>query len=178
MQKRLSIIVFFLFLIACSSKEDQRRSISTDKLGDADQVSRNIKVYFVDSSYTKAVLDGAIARIYNSRNETVIDSGLRVNFLDKEDGSSVSVLTADSATIDDITKNMIAEGNVVVISDSSKTKLTTSRLEWLDKRKKLFSSKYVEIESPNEIIKGYGFESDPDLTNYVILKVSGIQRIN
>ena len=45
-------------------------------------------------------------------------------------------------------------------------------MEW--KKRKLFSNQYVKINSPVEIIEGYGFESNQDLSNYKIFKVSGV----
>ncbi len=141
-----------------------------------DQISWDFEAIFVDSSFTKAILNAKRARIYNMRRETLLDSGLRVEFMSKTSGKRVSLLTADSARIDDETKNMLAKGNVFVVSDSSHTTLETSLLEWDQKTQKLYSTEYVKIVSPNEVITGIGFESDPNLNNYKIKKVSGVQK--
>ncbi len=141
-----------------------------------DQVSWDITVYFYDSSFTAAKLQARRARIFQDRQETLLDSGLQVDFYSRKSGGRGSVLTANNARIDDQTGNMLARGDVVVISDSNNTKLETSVLEWNDKTQKLYSTEFVKITSPNEIITGYGFESDQNLTNYTIHKVSGYQR--
>ncbi|MFC2130340.1 LPS export ABC transporter periplasmic protein LptC [Bacteroidota bacterium] len=141
-----------------------------------DQISSNVEVFFVDSSFTKAVLKAKRARVYQAQMETLLDGGINVEFMSKQSGKRVSVLTADSARIDDKTKDMLAGGNVIVISDSSGTKLETSLLEWSHETQKLYSTEYVKITSPTETIQGYGFESDQNLSNYKIFKVSGEQR--
>lgn len=175
----LHIFALLLIITACGDTNKGGKIITVaENIFEADQISRDIEVLFVDSSFTKAILTGTVAKIYEERRETIIDSGLTVTFMSKNDGGVASVLTAFKAKIDDVTQNMIAEGDVLVVSDSTNTTLRTSRLEWLNDKKKLYSTAYVEIESPNEIIKGYGFESDPNLTNYVIHNVSGIQQIN
>ncbi len=141
-----------------------------------DQTGWNVTVRFVDSSTTKAILVAGRTRVYQKRNETLLDGGIEVQFFSTETGERTSKLTADSAVIDDNTKNMVAKGNVIVIADSSGTKLETSVLHWNNKTRKIYSSEYVEITSASETLKGWGFESDENLNNYKIFKVSGEKR--
>lgn len=160
--------------VSCyESYEQVNTDIDSVKTEDVpDQISWGLEVFFIDSSFTKALLKAKKARTYKSRMETFLDSGLSTVFYTL--GSDFETnLTADSARIDDKTKNMIARGHVVVISDSSKTKLETSLLEWNNKEQKFYSTEFVRITSPMETIQGYGFESDHNLENYRISKVSG-----
>jgi LPS export ABC transporter protein LptC len=87
-------------------------------------------------------------------------------------------LTSKKAKIDDRTKNMLASDSVVVISLESARKLETEILEWNELEQRIYSTEFVKITTENEIIKGYGFESDPNLTDYKLHKVSGIQNIS
>lgn len=172
-------IFLILFVIACSDIDNKAvktaDSLVVEKM--PDQISHDVEVIFIDSSYTKAVLYAKRARIYQDRMETLLDSGLKVLFYSKETGQRISRLTADSARIDDRTKNMLAMGNVVVISDSNMTKLETPELEWINARQLLYSTAKVKITTANEIINGRGFESDPKLDRYKIKNVSGITQI-
>jgi len=47
-------------------------------------------------------------------------------------------------------------------------------LKWRDKDRKIVSDKFVTIDSPDEHIEGYGFESDQHLRNYVIYNITYI----
>jgi LPS export ABC transporter protein LptC len=174
------IIITLITIILLSCKENKvvpKTNNFSEELGVApDVVSNDIEVIFVDSSYTKAILKAKRARIFNERMETLLDSGLRVDFFNKQSGAKVSTLTADSAKIDDKTKNMIAKSNVVVISDSSHTRLETKILQWDNTTQKLYSTEFVKITSPKETIRGYGFESDVYLNHYKIFRVSGEQK--
>ncbi len=179
MRMRIYHILFLIILFyGCNDpkKEAFKKVDSIDVTNVPDQIAYDIEVAFVDSSYTKAILNANRGRIFNNRFETLLDGEVSVKFLSQYNGSRVSLLTADSAKIDDKTKNMLAWGKVVVISDSSNTKLETSVLEWHNENRKLYSTAYVKITSRSEIIEGYGFESDPNLTYYKILKVSGVQQ--
>lgn len=142
-----------------------------------DQITYDTEVAFIDSSFTKAILKAGRARVYNEAKETLLDSSVKVTFYDKKDPDKTSILTCDSARIDDRTKNMIAQGNVLVISENKNMKLKTSLLEWKNEQQRLYSTEYVEIYNEREVLKGYGFESDPDLNDYKIFKVSGIQNL-
>jgi LPS export ABC transporter protein LptC len=175
--KLLQLLVVCYFLVFfCSCEEGEKLAVS--QLDDAsetlpDQISWDVTVDFIDSSFKKAVLTARKALIYEKRKETVLDSGLKVVFFSSKTGKRASVLTADSAKIDDITKDMMAMGNVIVISDSNQTKLETELLMWKNRDEKLYSTEFVRITSPDEKLQGYGFESDLNLTNYKIFKVSG-----
>lgn len=169
------IIYLFFILVSCNDSKIVPK-VLTDSINVEEipsQISWNVEVIFVDSSYTKAILRAKRARIYDRIGITLLDSGLQVEFMSKQSKNRISLLTADSAEIEDKTKNMIARGNVVVISDSSSTKLETSVLQWNNATQKIYSTEYVKITSPTESIQGWGFESDQYLINYKIFRVSG-----
>ena len=175
--------VFFLFIIFCificcnNDKSSQHQVYDTlNYKNDPDHLGWDIEVSFVDSNFTKAVLSAKTARVYYDRKETFLDDSLKVIFYSKDSKQRQSVLTADSAKIDDRSRDMLAFGNVIVWADSSKTKLETSLLLWDNKNQKLYSTEFVKISSPKENLQGWGFESDLSLTNYKIFKVSGVQK--
>jgi len=74
--------------------------------------------------------------------------------------------------VNDLTHDLEAHENVVVVSDSGTT-LNTQELYWTNATQKIHSPAYVEITSPTEHIQGQGFESDKSLKHYVIIKVTG-----
>ncbi|MFA7325349.1 MAG: LPS export ABC transporter periplasmic protein LptC [Candidatus Kapaibacterium sp.] len=174
---RLLLLIFSILFLSCSQdKKEVKTLFAIDEVKDSpDQISYDFSVYFMDSSLVKAYLKADRARIYEKQKETKLDSHVVVDFYSKENGKKVSYLKADSVTIDDATKNMIAMGNVVVVSDSNKTTVRTSILEWNNETRKLTSDKYVKIVSPDQEIEGIGFESDETLKNYTIYKVKGVK---
>ena len=166
--------LYLLLFIAC----EEEKKIDVDNKIDKseivpDQISWDIEVNFIDSSFTKAILTARKARIFDEKKETLLDSGLKLIFFSSKTRKRASVLTADSAKIDDNTKDMLAMGNVLVISDSTHTRLETNLLMWKNEDEKLYSTEFVEITTPYEKLKGWGFESDLNLINYKIFKVSG-----
>jgi len=135
------------------------------------QESWNTQVVFSDSGITHAVLHAGHVRIYDKTQQTLLDSGVKVDFFSSI-GAHTSVLTSQRAQVDDRTEDMTAEGNVVVVSDSG-TNVYTEKLYWDNKRRKVHSDQFVRVVSPTEIIQGVGFEADQNLSNYTIYKTSG-----
>ncbi len=178
LQYILLAMAVVLAAAGCSEQKEIPRT-TLEKFGRQkapDQISRDVEVFFVDSSYTKARLTANVARIYQEEKKTYLDGQVKVEFLSAETKQRTTLMSCDSAEIDDRTKNMLAKGNVLVWSDSSRTKLETSVLHWDNKTQLFYSTEFVTIDSPEEKIQGYGFESDQNLKYYRIFKVSGEQK--
>jgi LPS export ABC transporter protein LptC len=175
--KKYLTFSFAAIIMGCGTGEDSTNTIPIAEVAQIpDHLTWNITVRFMDSSVTKAILKGRRARVYEDRMETLLDSGVVVDFMGTTGERRVARMTSDSARVDDRTRDMIARGNVVVISDSTGKKLTTSLLTWDNAAQKLRTTEYVKIESPGETIEGFGLESDQYLKEYKIFKVSGIKQ--
>ncbi|MGB9772249.1 MAG: LPS export ABC transporter periplasmic protein LptC [Candidatus Kapaibacteriota bacterium] len=173
-----NIILILIFLVFACAEEREKRfqnevKIKLEQM--PDEFAKDVVVEFLDSTLLKAKLWAKIGKVFYSRGETWLYDSLRVEFY-KRNGKRQSVLTADSARINDKTKDMYAYGNVVVVADSPKTTLKTTFLEWRNRSQKLYSNEYIEITTPEEEIRGYGFESDLNLTNYKVYRVSGVRK--
>jgi len=172
-----ALIVVINFTFCTKSPESQPAEEIKLKLEQIpDQTATDISVDFLDSSKLKARLWAKLAKVYFARNETLLFDSIRVEFFSNKTGRRQSVLTCDSAKINEKTKDMYAFGKVIVVADSPKTIVRTSFLEWRNKTQRLYSNEFIEIITPDEEIRGYGFESDVNLTNYKIFKVSGVKK--
>jgi LPS export ABC transporter protein LptC len=172
----LSFAIILLLNNSCENASEKQVVFDSTFVKSADspdQIFKMFEVFFYDSSYKKAKLSANYAKMFFRSKRTLVDTNVYCEFYDKDGISISSVLKSDSAIVEDDTKNMFAYGNVKVNSDSTKTKLTTQLLQWDNARQLLLTDKFVRIESPYEIIEGYGFESNLNLSNYKIFKVSG-----
>lgn len=170
---KVMIALAIVCLVGCTDRTPIQKSDQDPFLTAPAHVSYGVTVKFTDSARTKAILRSAVARIFEDRQETTMSDTVIVDFFSVTSGKRVARLTADSAIVDDRTMNMIAIGNVVVYSDSSRTTLSTPRLLWENTREMLSSTEDVKIVTPKETILGTGFESNQFLTNYRIYKVHG-----
>jgi LPS export ABC transporter protein LptC len=154
-------------------RESSAGLIILDTQDSASHSSTNPTIQFMDSSYLRANIHAAWAKMYDKRGETLLGGGVNVEFYAKPSRALASILTADSARIDDKSKDMRASGNVVVIAQGNMTTVKTSVMQWDSSRQVLHSPAFVDIRSPYELLQGYGFESDANLQHYTIYKVTG-----
>ena len=100
-----------------------------------------------------------------------MSQGVRVRFFNRE-GKQTSVLTSDSGNVDEVTNNLDARKNVLVVSSDS-SRMTTEQLFWDNQRQLIYTPEYVQIKTVKENMQGHGFESDPSLKHYRVFKVTG-----
>ena len=50
----------------------------------------------------------------------------------------------------------------------------TSQIFWDQRKREIYSDSFIHIETPDEVIEGYGFTSNEQMTRYVIRRTSGI----
>jgi LPS export ABC transporter protein LptC len=130
---------------------------------------------FTEEGKLRAILYYNHMRMFEDKKETLLD-GVKIDFYN-QDEIHTSTLTSLKGRVDDNTKNMWAIDSVVAVNDSGVT-LTTDELMWRHKDKKIVSDKFVTIVSPKEKIQGYGFESDQNLQNYTIYKITYITSVS
>jgi LPS export ABC transporter protein LptC len=101
----------------------------------------------------------------------------RVTFYD-EAGAVNSRLSADAGTIYSQSEDLVARGNVVVVTAES-THLLTDSLSWSNGRQVVSTDAPVEIATPKGVIRGQGLLSDAGLSRVQILsEVRGTSSYN
>ncbi|MBI5710632.1 MAG: LPS export ABC transporter periplasmic protein LptC [Candidatus Eisenbacteria bacterium] len=106
---------------------------------------------------------------YNARN-VVVARGVRVDFYDDR-GQQSSELTAREGEIQLRSHNMTARGNVVLQTREG-TRMSTEEIHFLNREQKIISpvEQLVRVERGGDVLKGYGFESDPGLKRFEFKK--------
>lgn len=163
--------LMFLGLSGCEEKVKPSvlSGVSSTQL--PSQESWNSTITFSDSGIVKAVVKAGHIYAYDHTRITYLDSGVVVDFFD-EFGHHSTKLTSQRGSVDEGTNNLEATGNVVVRSDSG-TVVYTEKMFWTNAKQLIHSPEFVRIVSPKEQLQGTGFESDHNLRNYRIFKVTG-----
>lgn len=173
---KLFIYLIFLHLLSGCGDEKVKPSINTalnvEEL--PAQESWNSKVFFTDSGKTQAILYAGHLKMFTGARETLLDSSVKVEFFN-DSGTVATTLTSKRGRVDDITQNLYAIDDVLAVSDSGIT-LMTEELMWRNNDRKIVSNKFVTILTQAEKIEGYGFESNQNLSNYIIYNVTYVSR--
>lgn len=167
--------ILLLTLISCTGKDVKPKVDSSFIMEELPaQESWNATVFFTDSGKTAAILYTGHLQVFNTRKETILDDGVKVEFFNSLE-IKTTTLTSKRGRVDERTNDLYAIDSVVAVNDIGIV-VKTDELKWRNKDKKIVSDKYVTIDSPDEHIEGYGFESDQHLRNYVIYNITYITR--
>ena len=168
--KYLFSFLISVLLIKCTGTDVKPKVDSTFVVEELPaQESWNSKIFFTDSGKTQAILYAGHFQVFNNRKETILDEGVKVEFFNQSE-ERTTTLTSKRGRVDEKSNDLYAIDSVVAVNDSGVV-VRTDELQWREKDRKIISDKFVTIDSPDEHIEGYGFESDQHLRNYVIYNI-------
>jgi len=168
------ILLYFVFsftvLDSCSDFDQDTTQVE-DETDYPDQESWQTEMFFTRDGKRRAVLKAGYVAKYSRKRYTLLSEGVRVNFYDRE-GNPKSVLTSDKGKVFDDKEDMVATGNVKVVSQNG-TVLYTGELIWKNNEERIISNVPVKITTPTDTLYGDSFTSDPDLISYEITNARG-----
>jgi LPS export ABC transporter protein LptC len=166
--------LFFFFsviLVACTNDPKLVQEFVSDKEQVIEQIKGAELLHTENGKIKVRIIAGIIERFQNLQSQLIFSDNLEVYFYN--DSSQLqSTLKADDASIDEEKKIMVAQNNVEIISSDDK-KLETEELVWDEKNNKIYTDKKVKITTGKEVIYGEGFTSNPNFTEYSIIKIHG-----
>lgn len=168
---KLTAVVLLFSIYSCSTSQEEPSGPRPDTEGFPDQESWNSTIVITKDGRRMAEVWAGYIATYNQKNETVLKDSIHIDFYDQE-GNHNSVLTAKEGLVYNQTNNMIAIGNVIVVSDSGIV-LETEELKWNNQTQKIVSDVPVIFTTETEKLNGDSFVSDPDLKNYEIKNARG-----
>ena len=133
-----------------------------------DQEAWNTTIYLIEDDQQRVVVNAGHRVYFAKEKKTIIDQKLQVVFYDEE-GVLASTLTADHGIIDEQSHDMVVSGNVVIVSPEHGT-LETDSLRWVEKENRFITNAAVRISTEKDMITGMGFEADPGLNHWEILR--------
>jgi len=160
----------FIFFLGCQADEVNINSLKL--VYDNEIYEPKISIFQNENLVIKATS----SKLFKNEGEDALLAGKVISDFFNEDGLHVSTLYSDSAIIENISNNLVAFGNVKVVSDSGYT-LLSDKILWNNQYKLVTSKDSVVFTNLfNDTLYGVGFESDIDLTKSKIYKPFGIVR--
>lgn len=173
--KPTQYISLFLAVLAMVSCSDAELNLQALEKSEAVVVQRaeEVEMLYSDSAQILVRISGPVLLDYLDKLEpkTEFPEGVKVDFF-KEGQTVNSILTAKYGI-------RYPKNNITVVRDSVVFKtvdgerLETEELLWDETKAKVYSNKFCRIYKKDEIIQGYGFESNESFTQSRIKKVTG-----
>ncbi len=173
---QLIVIIISGVLISCEKKTEFIPK--SDLLSLPSLSAKNFKTIFTDSGKVQLILSSPLMEEYDNKDipYTEFRLGIKV-LLFKGEEDTIGQVTSKYAKY---TKNdnLWELKDSVVVLNSNKDKLETELLYWDQNKDLIYTDRFVKISNKDQIMQGYGFESDTHLQHRKIKKVSATIYLN
>ena len=173
MKRSVIILVFMFFLFGCEENPEKLDSMVYN--GPTIELD-NVTTLYSDSAVVKVKLETP-RQLEFDNNDREFPQGLHLELYDP-DGSVVMTLTADYCYYYHESDTWRALRNVVIKSLKTGEKINTEELFWEPKKQSIHTTKFVRVETEDEILMGEGLEAKDDGSWWKILKARGTIDLN
>lgn len=139
-------------------------------------IATDVHTLFSDSALLKVELKAPLQYEYEN-GDRVFPKGIIIYFLEK-DGHVSNSLKANHGKFYKSTGIYTATGNVIINDTVAHKKMNTEKLHWNPAKKKVYTDKFVRIETLTEVLTGNGLDANQDFSYYKIIKPTGIFSLN
>ncbi len=160
-----------IFLLALQSCETQT-TVFEKKYDGPIIVITNVVTYYSDSARIKIKLTAPLQQEFEN-GDRLFPNGIFIEFFKKDQTISSTLKANHGKFIKESTKYIVT-GNVIIESAEEKKTLNTEELNWEPNYYKIYTDKFVRIQTPEEILTGVGMTASQDFKSYKILKPTGI----
>ena len=161
--RKYLVVIMSLLLVSCGSGK------KTNEEAKADIYSmKGVHLTQTIKGDTKLTIDALEAQIYPKER---ILKAFKVNLKYFEKEKEISNLVSDTGSIN-LSTNDIEVSEHVTLKTKDGAMLETSSLKWSDRLGKLTSDAFVKVTKGDNVMTGYGLESDMMLENVMIRKVA------
>ena len=169
----LAAVMFVLFP-ACSGKDTKLAEAISENDTLPSMKSLGVTTLISDSGITRYKIVAEEWLIHDKKNPPywAFEKGVYLEKFDTLFRVDASI-KADTAYYHEKKKLWELRGHVQILSQRG-DKFQTDLLFWDEKKEKVYSDKFIQIEQEDKVIKGYGFESNQDLSEYEIKNTTGI----
>ena len=169
----LAAVMFVLFP-ACSGRGKNLAEAVSENDTLPSMKTLGVSTLISDSGITRYKVEAEEWLIYDKKNPPywAFEKGVYLEKFDTLFRIEASI-KADTAYYHEKKKLWELKGNVQIMSLRG-DKFQTDLLFWDEKKEKVYSDKYIQIEQDDKVIRGYGFESNQNLTEYEIKNTTGV----
>ena len=167
-------VVMLLFVAACSGRKKALGAAITERDSLPVMDTRGVTTLISDSGVTRYRIKTEEWQVYDRKSPSywAFEKGVYLEKFDSLFRVEASI-KADTAYFYDKKKLWKLMGHVH-IQNLRGEKFDTELLYWDQDKQKVYSDHFIRIEQPDRIITGHGFDSNQQMTKYVIRQVEGI----
>lgn len=168
-----SLAVVLWLCGACANSLEDLERVKVEQQGNIESAT-NVEILYSDSAIVRLRIKAPAMRniVDNQKPKREFPKGVLVDFFDANQ-QQTSQLTAKYAEHKEMEK-IIELRDSIELWNYKNEKLETEQLFWNQATGRIYSTKFVKITTPTEIIWGYGFNSNMEFTEWEINSVRGV----
>lgn len=173
MRKYLSLGLISLFLLLSCQNEMAEIEALNANFNPQIEKAKEVEILYSDSAEVRVRITGPtlIYHLDKKAPKQEFPDGIFVEFFDKF-GRTTSELSARYGLRLEQRDEVIVRDSVVWESMEGE-KLETEELIWDERKKLIYTNKFVVVTTPDEIIYGHGFEANQDFSYSKINAIEG-----
>lgn len=170
MLKFFKITLVSIIILFSSCSEDKQKIVEeyTGPLIEGE----NVTTLYTDSAILKIKLFAKIQYEHQNKDRE-FPKGLHVDF-HSSDSVITSNLTSNYGYFYEEDALYKVTDSVVITNHKKKETLSTEELFWKPDEERIYTDKFVRIETPKEILEGNGLEAKEDFSSYKIKNITAI----
>ena len=177
--RKTAVWLMLLLCIFASCENDlaEIKRVFDDELT-AQEVMREVQILYSDSAEVRVQIESPTLVSYLDQRELrqEFPDGIVVDFFGPGK-QPTSTLSAKFGVRMERDRRVVVRDSVIWESRNG-DRLETEELIWDEGSEKVFTNKFVTITRPEEIIYGYGFESNQDFTYSKIKAIEGVIKVD
>ncbi len=161
----LSAVVIVAIGYGCGDDSPQTLPAKAPATNLPDQIMTDSEIYLTSDGIRKGTIKSESLKVY-SRIDTTLLYKVEMMFFDTL-GNHTSTLLADSAWVSQRANTVTAIGHVRAWRNDNR-RIVADSLRWDAKTEKIVTEGYVEIYRGDDVLTGYGLETDQRLEQTII----------
>lgn len=168
------MIVMLFLSPSCSGKKEKLGAAILERDSLPGMRTLHVNTLISDSGIIRYRLEAEEWEIYDKKRPSywAFEKGVYLEQFDTLQHVE-AIIKADTAYYYDSQKLWELRGNVFIRNQKGEN-FNTERLYWDQRKEKVYSNRFIRIQQAENIITGYGFESNQQFTRYVIRNSGGI----
>ncbi|MBP5364967.1 MAG: LPS export ABC transporter periplasmic protein LptC [Bacteroidales bacterium] len=169
----LALLIVLTFSSCFSNKTEELQAVE-DEQERPSLIVRDLHTIVTDSGFIKYDFETSDLAQYDNVDEPYINfpKGLTFKMYSDEGRNLKTTIKCNNAKFYK-TQNLWELNNDVEARTGKGDLLNSEQLFWNTKEHRIYSDKFVRISTKNQVITGYGFESDEKMSKYEIKNPGG-----
>lgn len=174
------IFLMGVFLLSASCKDEKKVDVAStihpEKM--ATMTTKNVSTLISDSGITQYKIVAPEWRVYDEVDTPywIFPKGIYLRKYDRK-FHVIATVAADSARYLKDRKLWKLDGRVEMTKEPG-TLFQTPQLFWDERSQTIYSDSFMHVETPTHVLEGHGFIARQDLTDFNILRPTGIFPVN